>query len=100
MDDFLNYVKGIFDRSRGLFTLGFATIVSNGIGGLFWLYIASLLGTEDYGRVSYFISIAIIPKIKHPYNSKHSSGEICSPSATENGSSLMNLTHRFNIEIT
>jgi len=60
MDDFLNYVKGIFDRSRGLFTLGFATIVSNGIGGLFWLYIASLLGTEDYGRVSYFISIAII----------------------------------------
>lgn len=60
MSDFFNYIKELYEKSKGLFSLGFATIISNGIGGLFWLYMASLLGTEDYGRVSYFISIAII----------------------------------------
>jgi len=58
--DFLKYIKNIYAKSKGLFSLGFATIVSNGIGGLFWLYMASVLGTEDYGKVSYLISIAVI----------------------------------------
>lgn len=53
-------MKELFEKSRGLFSLGFAAIVSNAVGGLFWLYMASSLGTEDYGKISYFISIAII----------------------------------------
>jgi O-antigen/teichoic acid export membrane protein len=60
MSDFFSSIKQLFEKTKGLFSLGFATIISNGIGGLFWLYMASLLGTEDYGRVTYFISIAII----------------------------------------
>jgi len=58
--DFLNYIKNIVSKSKGLFSLGFATIISNGLGGIFWLYMSTLLGTEDYGKISYFISIAII----------------------------------------
>ncbi len=60
MVDFLNYIKNIVSKSKGLFSLGFATIISNGLGGIFWLYMSTLLGTEDYGKISYFISIAII----------------------------------------
>ena len=37
-----------------------ATFISNGLGGLFWLYMASLMGAEAYGQISYFLAIAII----------------------------------------
>ena len=60
MSKFFNNIKEIFRKSKNLFSLGAAVIISNGIGGLFWLYMASLLGTEEYGRITYFISIAII----------------------------------------
>jgi len=60
MSKFFNNIKKIFVKSKGLFSLGFAAIVSNGIGGLFWLYMASLLTVEDYGKITYLISIAII----------------------------------------
>jgi O-antigen/teichoic acid export membrane protein len=60
MNKFFNNIKQIFVKSKGLFSLGFAAIVTNGIGGLFWLYMASLLTVEDYGKITYFISIAII----------------------------------------
>ena len=45
---------------KGLSMVGVGTITANGISALFWLYMASLLGSEDYGEVNYFISIAII----------------------------------------
>ena len=40
--------------------MGVATFISSGLGGLFWFYMASLMGTEAYGQVSYFIAIGII----------------------------------------
>ncbi len=40
--------------------MGAATFISNGLGGLFWFYMASLMGTEAYGQVSYFLAIGII----------------------------------------
>ena len=40
--------------------MGVATFVSNGLGGLFWFYMASLMGTEAYGQISYFLAIGII----------------------------------------
>ena len=40
--------------------MGAATFITNGLGGLFWFYMASLMGTEGYGQVSYFIAIAVI----------------------------------------
>ncbi|MEX2192369.1 MAG: oligosaccharide flippase family protein [Nitrosarchaeum sp.] len=60
MRDKFNKIKEIFTRFRGLTTLGFGNIVSAGISAIFWFYLASLLGAEDYGQVSYFIAIASI----------------------------------------
>jgi O-antigen/teichoic acid export membrane protein len=60
MTNILCLIKNLFLRSPNLTSLGTASGISNTIGGLFWFYIASLLGTELYGEVSYFISIAIV----------------------------------------
>ena len=49
-----------FLKFKDIASLGAATIITNAIGGIFWLYMASLLGTEQYGEVSYFISIGVI----------------------------------------
>ena len=59
MIDF-NKLKNKIYKFRDITSLGVATITTNAIGGIFWLYMASLLGTEQYGEVSYFISIAVI----------------------------------------
>ncbi len=53
-----NKIKSIVTRFKDLTTLGFANILSSAISGIFWVYLASLLGTVHYGEVSYFIAIA------------------------------------------
>jgi len=60
MRDKFNRIKDLFIRFKGLTTLGFGNITSAGISAIFWFYLASLLGAEDYGQVSYFIAIASI----------------------------------------
>ena len=60
MKDFLKEIKIIINRFRDLSFFSIGTLVTNGIGGLFWLYMASLLGTEGYGEISYLISIGLI----------------------------------------
>jgi len=45
---------------KGLSTIGSSHVVATLISTIFWFYIASLLGTEDYGMVSYFIAVASI----------------------------------------
>lgn len=55
-----NKLKAKISKFKDLTSLVSATVVTNAIGGIFWLYMASLLGTEKYGEVSYFISIAVI----------------------------------------
>lgn len=60
MKDSWNQFKTITNRFRDLSFYSIATLVTNGIGGIFWLYIASLLGTEGYGEISYLISIGIL----------------------------------------
>jgi len=42
---------------RGLALIGFADIISNVISGLFWLYLASLIGDESYGKLSYSLAL-------------------------------------------
>lgn len=37
-----------------------ANVLGSIISGLFWLYLANLLGTEDYGEISYFLAIGSI----------------------------------------
>jgi len=51
-------IKELFFRFKDLTTMGLANILSNGISVIFWLYVASLLGAEQYGEISYFIAIA------------------------------------------
>lgn len=50
----------ILMKSKGLSAIAISTISANGISAIFWLYMASLLGSENYGEINYFISIAII----------------------------------------
>ena len=56
----LEKIKTLYQNFKGLTTIGVATLISNGLGGLFWFYMASLMGTEAYGQISYFIAIGII----------------------------------------
>lgn len=60
MIDSWDKIKSVVTRFKDLTTIGFANVVSSAISGIFWIYIAALLGTEHYGEVSYFIAIASV----------------------------------------
>jgi len=60
MMDIWNRIKAIFNSQKGGVTLGFTTFSGSIIIGLFTIFVAQLLGPEDYGKVSYFFSIASI----------------------------------------
>jgi len=60
MKDIWKKFRDISSKFRDLSFYSVGTLVTNGIGGIFWLYMASLLGTEGYGEISYLISIAIM----------------------------------------
>jgi O-antigen/teichoic acid export membrane protein len=49
-----------FSGLKDLSSLGVANIVGTGISAIFWFYLASLLGEESYGEISYFIAIGVI----------------------------------------
>ena len=56
----LEKIKTLYQNFKGLSTIGTATLISSGLGGLFWFYMASAMGADAYGQISYFIAIAII----------------------------------------
>jgi len=56
MFDKIKNISGL----RGVSIIGSSDIASSIIGAIFWLYLASLLGAESYGQLSYFLSIASI----------------------------------------
>ena len=41
--------KEYFLQIRNITTVGISTIIANGISGIFWIYLASVLGVEKYG---------------------------------------------------
>ena len=55
--------KDFFVRFKGLTIIGIVSIVTAGISGIFWLYLASLVGTEDYGEISYYLAMAGITTV-------------------------------------
>jgi O-antigen/teichoic acid export membrane protein len=63
MNDSLSRIKSSIIKFKGLTAIGLATLISNAISALFWLYIAQLLGTENYGEISYYIAIAGITTV-------------------------------------
>lgn len=56
--NYYNKIKSLLDRFKGLTTIGITNLSTTLISGLFWLYLANLLGTYDYGHISYFIGAA------------------------------------------
>ena len=57
MNPFWNKIKNFKDL-KDLSSLGIGNIASTGISGLFWFYLAALIGTEGYGELSYLLAIA------------------------------------------
>ena len=51
-----NIKKKIFDIS----VIGISDILASAIAAVFWLYMASILGPENYGHLSYLLSIAAL----------------------------------------
>jgi len=49
--------KEYFMQVRNLTAVGVANLASNGISGLFWIYLATILGTEGYGELGYMLAI-------------------------------------------
>ncbi len=60
MIDNWNKFKEFALKFKDLSSLGLGIGITNAIGGIFWFYMAALLGTEKYGEVSYLISIGVI----------------------------------------
>ena len=60
MIDDWNKFKEFSLKFKDLSSLGLGIGITNAVGGIFWFYMASLLGTEKYGEVSYLISIGVI----------------------------------------
>ena len=46
------------EKLKDLGSIGIADISASGISALFWFYLANLLGPEEYGELTFFISIA------------------------------------------
>lgn len=49
-------IKGLKDIS----TIGVASITGSGISAIFWIYLAALMGAENYGELGFYISIASV----------------------------------------
>ena len=50
----------ISNKLRDLTSIGITDISSKGISAVFWFYVASIIGPETYGEITYFLSIATI----------------------------------------
>lgn len=53
----LSKIKEIITKLRGLSHIGVADIGGSAIAALFWFFIASFVGVENYGHISYFLAI-------------------------------------------
>jgi len=59
-DSIWKKIKNISKGMKDLSHIGIANIVGKAIAAIFWFALASLLGAEAYGEVSYLIAIATI----------------------------------------
>ncbi len=53
-------MTGRFLKIKDLAAVGSGNVISKVIAGVFWIYIASLVGVVGYGNLSYFVAIAEI----------------------------------------
>ena len=55
-----NKINNYFSVLKDISFLGIANIVPTIIAGVFWMYIASLVGDKIYGEITYYLTIASI----------------------------------------
>lgn len=56
-------IKKLFRKFEDLSSIGIANFVGTIISTLFWLFLASIITTEEYGQISYFIAIGSIGSV-------------------------------------
>lgn len=56
-------IKKLFKKFEDLSSIGIANFVGTIISTLFWLFLASIITTEEYGQISYFIAIGSIGSV-------------------------------------
>ena len=56
--NFWNALKLKLTVVKDLGYIGSSNIIGTGISAFFWLYLASLLGAEDFGEIQYYLAIA------------------------------------------
>ncbi len=52
--------KDFVKKLRGLYAIGFTNFIAAFITGIFFLVLANVLGTEDYGKLSYLIAVGTV----------------------------------------
>ncbi len=60
MTDNKNKTKSFLTRLKEVSLIGVTDVTGTAITALFWFYMANLLGAEQYGQISYFLSIGSI----------------------------------------
>jgi len=63
MKDGFKKIIDIFRKVKDLTVVGIGNVIANAITGIFWIYLASIITTEEYGKISYFIAIASIASV-------------------------------------
>jgi O-antigen/teichoic acid export membrane protein len=61
--DKVNKIRKFFKKIEDLSAVGAANILGTAISAIFWLYLASVIETEQYGEISYLLAIASIGSI-------------------------------------
>jgi len=57
MTNFFKKIQDFVNKIQGLIFVGTGNIASTAMGAIFWFFVASLMMTEDYGEISYVLSI-------------------------------------------
>ncbi|MBI5860373.1 MAG: hypothetical protein HZB73_06845 [Nitrosarchaeum sp.] len=53
----------LISKLKDLSSIGIADLVTKGVSSIFWFYMATLLTTEEYGSINYFIATASIVSV-------------------------------------
>ncbi len=58
MDKIWDRIKKTLFESHGIATIGISDIAGNAISAIFWFYVATLVGADHYGQISYYLAMA------------------------------------------
>jgi O-antigen/teichoic acid export membrane protein len=56
-------IKKTILKFKDLTSLGIANILSSAISGIFWIYLATVIDTDSYGEIGYYITIASVAAV-------------------------------------